>query len=174
MTKGRKTTRAEVAKPVNLGRHESQCSVCKHTQIEDIEHDFVNWGSTSEMAKKYGISRDSIYRHAHARDLMGKRGRNLHAALQHIIEKAGQVEVTAIRNPQNNDNYNGLSYDDQRRQFVRDANGDYQFATPVEVTVQDLLGGKGGQPGSSAGGETPTWVTPDAAAAYIAERRARR
>lgn len=86
----------------------------------------------------------------------------------------GQVEVTAIRNPQNNDNYNGLSYDDQRRLFVRDANRSEDFETAIEVQVQDMLGGKGDQPGSSAGGETPTWVTPDAAAAYIAERRARR
>jgi hypothetical protein len=47
------------------------------------------------MGKQYGLSRDSIYRHAHALGLMDKRRRNVRAALEKIIEKAGDVEVSA-------------------------------------------------------------------------------
>jgi hypothetical protein len=43
----------------------------------------------------YAVSRDSIYRHAHALGLMEKRRRNVRAALEKIIEKAGDVEVSA-------------------------------------------------------------------------------
>jgi hypothetical protein len=41
----------------------------------------------------HNVSRDAIYRHAHALDLFPKRGRNLRSALEQIIEKAGDVEA---------------------------------------------------------------------------------
>jgi len=37
----------------------------------------------------------AAYRHAHARGLFAKRQRNVRAALERIIEHAGDVEVTA-------------------------------------------------------------------------------
>lgn len=92
----KRTKPENTASPVpNLGRHEAQCSICAHAQVEDIERAFITWASPTAMAKRYGVSRDSIYRHAHAKELTGKRGRNLHAALEQIIERAGEVEVTA-------------------------------------------------------------------------------
>ena len=39
--------------------------------------------------------RASVYRHAHALGLFEKRRRNIRAALERIIEKAGEVDVTA-------------------------------------------------------------------------------
>ena len=39
--------------------------------------------------------RASVYRHAHALGLFPKRQRNVRAALERIIEKAGEVEVSA-------------------------------------------------------------------------------
>jgi len=36
-----------------------------------------------------------VYRHAHATGLFAKRQRNVRAALEKIIERAGEVEVTA-------------------------------------------------------------------------------
>ncbi len=39
--------------------------------------------------------RASVYRHAHALRLFEKRRRNVRAALERIIEKAGEVDVTA-------------------------------------------------------------------------------
>jgi len=48
------------------------------------------------IANEYGLSdRASVYRHAHAFSLFEKRSRNVRAALERIIEKAGEVEVTS-------------------------------------------------------------------------------
>jgi hypothetical protein len=72
------------------------CTICKNPQCEDIERDFVNWCSPAKIAKKYRLSdRGTVYRHAHAFGLFAKRRRNVRAALEHIIERAGDVEVNA-------------------------------------------------------------------------------
>ena len=91
----RKVSHSENEKPINPGRREHQCTLCSHAQREEVERAFLNWTSTSRMGKQYGLSRDSIYRHAHALGLMDKRRRNVRAALEKIIEKAGDVEVSA-------------------------------------------------------------------------------
>jgi hypothetical protein len=63
---------------------------------EEIEADFVAWESPSKVAKDYRLAhRAALYRHAHAFGLFEKRKRNVQAALERIIEKAGDVEVTA-------------------------------------------------------------------------------
>jgi hypothetical protein len=80
---------------VNQGRHEAQCSVCKHAQREEIEQDFLTWKSPDKIAETFGICRDSIYRHARAFDLLEPRRRNVRFALERIIERAGDVEVNA-------------------------------------------------------------------------------
>jgi len=81
---------------VNLGRHKRTCSVCAHKQREEVENAFVSWRSPTAIAEEYGLSdRASVYRHAHALGLFPKRQRNVRAALERIIEKAGEVDVTA-------------------------------------------------------------------------------
>jgi hypothetical protein len=81
---------------VNLGRHKRNCSVCSHSQRAEIESDFVGWRSPSVLALEYGLTdRSTIYRHAHALGLYAKRQRNVRAALERIIERAGEVEVTS-------------------------------------------------------------------------------
>jgi hypothetical protein len=82
-------------RPVNQGRHSSRCTICSHSQHDEIDQAFLNWTAPSRLALEYSVSRDSIYRHAHALGLMEKRRRNLRAALDHIVEKAGEVEVNA-------------------------------------------------------------------------------
>jgi hypothetical protein len=85
-----------MTKTVNLGRHKRNCSICQHPNRAEIEAEFVDWRSPAALAQQYGIAdRASIYRHAHALGLFTKRQRNLRAALERIIEKAGEVEVTA-------------------------------------------------------------------------------
>jgi hypothetical protein len=67
-----------------------------HTQCAAIEADFVSWRSPAAIASEYGLAdRTSVYRHAHAVGLFAKRQRNIRAALERIIERAGDVEVTA-------------------------------------------------------------------------------
>lgn len=80
----------------SLGRHQRACSVCRHEQREEIEGAFVGWRSPAAIAEEYGLTdRASVYRHAHALGLFEKRRRNIRAALERIIEKAGEVDVTA-------------------------------------------------------------------------------
>ncbi len=82
-------------KPVSRGRHEHQCRICSHPKRDDIDQAFIGWISPAQIAKKYSVSRDGVYRHAHVFGLMDKRRRNVRAALERIIERAGEVDVTA-------------------------------------------------------------------------------
>ncbi len=83
------------AKVVSQGRHEAQCSVCSHQQKDEIERAFVGWSSLAAIEKDFGVSRDSVYRHARAFRLLEERRRNVRAALERIIEHAGEVSVNA-------------------------------------------------------------------------------
>ena len=83
-------------RPISLGRHSRNCSICAHQRREEIEREFINWTGPKAIAKDFGLrDRTAIYRHAHALDLFSKRQRNIRAALEKIIERAGDVEVTA-------------------------------------------------------------------------------
>ena len=81
--------------PVNKGRHEAQCSICKHSQRDEIEREFLSWASPTRIAEQYEIRREAVYRHAHATGLFPKRQQNVRAALEKIIEKSGEVDVNA-------------------------------------------------------------------------------
>ena len=81
---------------VSPGRHKRNCTVCGHDKCEEIEREFVNWTAASAIARDYGLAdKASVYRHAHAFGLFVKRQRNIRAALEKIIERAGDVEVTS-------------------------------------------------------------------------------
>jgi hypothetical protein len=82
-------------KPVNLGRHAAECKICAHANRLEIEQEFVGWAGANRIATTYGVSRDGVYRHAHALGLFRKRQRNIRAALEKIIESAGEVDVNA-------------------------------------------------------------------------------
>jgi hypothetical protein len=76
--------------------HARTCSICGHARREDIEKDFLAWGSPKQIVKEYKLgNRAAVYRHAHAFGLMERRYVDLRAALGRIIEKAGEVPVTA-------------------------------------------------------------------------------
>ena len=53
-------------KRTSQGRHEYRCTICTHAESDEIEQAFVNWVSPDRIAKHYGVSRDAVYRHAHA------------------------------------------------------------------------------------------------------------
>jgi hypothetical protein len=80
----------------SLGRHEHGCRVCAHTRRSEIEQDFIAWKSPAEIAREYQLrDRATVYRHAHALGLFPKRSRNLRGALEQIIERASEVDVSA-------------------------------------------------------------------------------
>jgi hypothetical protein len=92
----RLTTPQGGPRATSLGRHRRACSVCAHPRCAEIEADFVSWRSPEVVAREYALAdRSSVYRHAHALGLFPKRQRNVRAALERIIEKAGEVDVTA-------------------------------------------------------------------------------
>ena len=81
---------------ISVGRHQRACSICCHVQREEIESAFIGWGSPVAIAVEFGLAdRASVYRHARALGLFPKRQKNVRAALERIIEKAGEVDVTA-------------------------------------------------------------------------------
>ena len=94
-TAGKTKSRVDIGKPINLGRHAAECKICAHVNRAEIEQEFVGWAGANQIAKTFGVSRDSLYRHAHAVDLFRKRQRNIRAALERIIEQAGEVDVNA-------------------------------------------------------------------------------
>jgi hypothetical protein len=66
-----------------------------HDKRPEIEAEFVAWRSPAAIANEYGLAdRSSVYRHAHALGLFPKRERNVKAALERIIERGREVEVT--------------------------------------------------------------------------------
>jgi hypothetical protein len=91
MTKARRSNSI-----VSLGRHRRNCSICAHSERREIEDKFVRWCSPASIAADHGLSdRSSVYRHAQAFGLIARRQRNIRAALERIIERAGDVEVSA-------------------------------------------------------------------------------
>jgi hypothetical protein len=76
-------------------KHSAACTICSHSDKDEIEREWIAWGNTSQLAKKFHVSRDSLYRHAHALNLFEKRRRNLRAGLERIVEKADSVQVNA-------------------------------------------------------------------------------
>jgi hypothetical protein len=83
-------------KRISLGRHRRSCTVCSHKYREEIERVFISWTSAKAIVKEFGLKdRTALYRQAHALGLFAKHQRNTRAALERIIERVGDVEVTA-------------------------------------------------------------------------------
>lgn len=88
---------------VNLGRHQAQCTICQSPYRQQIEEDWMNWHSPAYFEKVYGLSRDCLYRHAHAFDLFPERHKNISMALDKIVERvdwttaSGSVILAAIK-----------------------------------------------------------------------------
>jgi hypothetical protein len=80
----------------SLARHARKCSVCHHKDREFIDADYLRWISPETLARQYKISHHSVvYRHADATGLRTQRRAALRATLEHFIEQAENVRVTA-------------------------------------------------------------------------------
>jgi hypothetical protein len=80
----------------SLARHSRKCSVCHHKDREFIDDDYLRWISPESIARQYKISHHSVvYRHADATGLRTQRRASLRATLEHFIEEAENVRVTA-------------------------------------------------------------------------------
>ncbi|MHB8411054.1 MAG: hypothetical protein ACYDDI_03810, partial [Candidatus Acidiferrales bacterium] len=80
----------------NLARHAAKCGVCNHPSRAAIEFDFLNWRNPFDLVRNYRLRNlSTIYRHAHATGLFSRRRLNLRFALERIVERVGEVPVTA-------------------------------------------------------------------------------
>jgi len=70
-----------------LGRHQAQCSVCRHPQCQEIEEEWINWGNTTLIAERSGVSRYAIYRHMRVLDLFKERQKRIKFVYEKIIER---------------------------------------------------------------------------------------
>ena len=80
---------------MDLERHSRDCAICSHKEREHIEIEFLNWESPTRLARRFKISRRTIYRHASALDLFEKRSRNVRSALEKIIERGCETQIGA-------------------------------------------------------------------------------
>jgi hypothetical protein len=79
---------------VSQTRHSRDCTICNSTHREEIEAQFVDWRSQSEIAREFGITRLAIWRHCRASHLFEKRDGNLRATLGNFIERCARVRPT--------------------------------------------------------------------------------
>lgn len=80
----------------SLERHRRKCTICKHPLRDAIEEAFLHWVSPKTIKDDYGLPDWwSLYRHAHATGLFAQRRRNVRFALENIIERSDEVDVTA-------------------------------------------------------------------------------
>jgi hypothetical protein len=80
---------------MDLERHERGCKLCTHADRAEIESEFLAWESPSRLARRFKITRRSIYRHASALDLFQKRSRNIRSALEKVIERGCETQIGA-------------------------------------------------------------------------------
>jgi len=78
----------------SLLRHQSQCSVCSHPQRQAIEEAWVDWANTTELAERFRISRDAVYRHAHALGLFSERQKRRKRLFEKCLER---LDITSFK-----------------------------------------------------------------------------
>ena len=75
-------------------RHTRKCSICNHEDREAIEEAYLDWISPELIARQFDVAGyASVYRHVEATGLAALRRRRKLAALDLIIEQAGQVRA---------------------------------------------------------------------------------
>ena len=80
----------------HLSHHQRKCIICRHPDRDTIEEMFVHWHSASRIYKRFMLpDRSTIYDHAHATGLFAKRRRNLRYALEHMIERADECDISS-------------------------------------------------------------------------------
>lgn len=80
----------------HLSHHQRKCAICRHPERDTIEEMFVHWHSSSSIHRRFMLrDRSTIYDHAHATGLFAKRRRNLRYALEHMIERADECDISS-------------------------------------------------------------------------------
>ncbi|MGH9728259.1 MAG: hypothetical protein ACRD4V_06670 [Candidatus Acidiferrales bacterium] len=94
-TKRSKSTSQQTSRASHLSHHERKCFICRHPERETIEEMFIDWHSPMTIYSRFMLrDRRTIYDHAHALGLFAKRRRNMRCALERIIERADEGDVS--------------------------------------------------------------------------------
>jgi len=76
--------------------HAQQCQICKSSDRERVESDYVSWVAASKICKRYRIkSRTTLYRHVQALALTERRDTNIKGFLRSVIDRGQNVKLTA-------------------------------------------------------------------------------
>lgn len=87
---------SQQASRTSLSHHQRKCTICHHPDRDTIEEMFVHWHSSSSIHRRFMLrDRSTIYDHAHATGLFAKRRRNLRYALEHMIERADECDISS-------------------------------------------------------------------------------
>jgi hypothetical protein len=78
-----------------LERHQRKCVICSHAERETIDEQFLNWHSPMRIAIHYDLEVRGLFRHAHATGLYTSRQANLRSALDRVLERADQANISA-------------------------------------------------------------------------------
>lgn len=77
-------------------RHRRKCTVCKHAERDAIEEAFLHWVSPDFITEEFELPDwSTLYRYAHATGLFAQRRRNVRFALENVIERSDEIDVTA-------------------------------------------------------------------------------
>jgi hypothetical protein len=83
------------AKPIEMKRHVSHCTICKHPERAAIDQAFLHWWPIADLAYHFKLgNRLVVYRHAHALGLFETRRARTQHALGYMIEQAQTVTPT--------------------------------------------------------------------------------
>jgi hypothetical protein len=83
------------AKPIEMKRHVSHCTICKHPERAAIDEAFLHWWPIADLAYHFKLgNRLVVYRHAHAMGLFETRRARTQHALGYMIEQAQTVTPT--------------------------------------------------------------------------------
>jgi hypothetical protein len=71
----------------NIARHSTQCAVCNHKQKGEIERRYMIFVPVTHVADEFGLSDDSIYRHAEYFGLDDQRAGDTEKVLKNVIAR---------------------------------------------------------------------------------------
>ena len=77
-------------------RHRRKCKICRHPQRDEIERDYLQWRTSRDIARSFGITDHTvIFRHAWATGLYQRRQRIIAYALHPLLEQSEDVFIKA-------------------------------------------------------------------------------
>lgn len=130
-----------MAKKINLERHQSHCSICKHSARRQIEAEFLSWRSPAQIAREFKLgSRTAVWRHAKATNLFSQRKANVRNTFMTLIERglSRQTSVPPSVVIQAAVALSKLDSEDRSVERIERINTDFGFLDDPRWTVAEM------------------------------------